>query len=463
MKKVASSSAVALAISLLSHSALADTGVNAGASTMSQNAVPSTYSLLPYVTVSTSPYVAQQSAYDASDIWSQQSTMNEDLFLLQYKQQVEHSLEKLHASINQRPILEISGAIEGVALQTFNSFTSNSGNGDINLNTAELDFNAMASRWATAFISIDYDSSPAETGNRVQNSRLYLKRGFATIGDLDVAPVYFTIGQMFLPFGRYSSNMVTTPVTLSLARVNDRAALIGYYHDGLYASAYVYPGIDANSTDTVFHSGGGNLGYKFKPTPKLAVNVGGGVISDMTDSQGIGNTGAGGNNTFPGFTNIDITNFQNISSNSYPFQHTVPGGDLHTEISYGAWSLAAEFISALRSFSDEDLTFNGHGATPKATHVELTRDLMFYNQTYTAGFSFGRTWESVGLNLPRNSYTGYLRTSFWKNTIEQVEFRHDQDYGTNDHSEAAVNFGDFTNNGTGKGRDMLLAQLGVYF
>lgn len=461
MKKIASSSTLALVAALASNLALAD-GPYTGAGTMSQNAPApsSSYTLMPYITVSTSPYVAQQTAYDASDIWSQQSSMNEDLFLLQYKQQLEHNLEKVNVSLNQRPILEISGAIEGMALQTFNSFTNDSGNGDINLNTAELDFNAMASRWATAFMSIEFDSAPPQTGNRVINSRLYLSRGFATIGNLDSEPFYFTIGQMYLPFGRYSSNMVTAPLTLSLARVNDRAALLGYYHDGVYASLYVYPGIDANATDTVFHAGGANLGYKFVPVSILNVNIGAGIISDMTDSQGIGNTGAAAPQ-FPGFTNIG--GIPNVGANQYPFGHTVPGADIHTELSYGTWSLAAEFLSATREFASQDLTFNGNGAEPKASHIELSHNFMIENYNVTAGLAYGRSWESVGLNLPQQSFIGYLRTSFWKNTIEALEFRHDQDYSSDDNSTAATNFGAFSNQGTGKGRDMLLAQLGVYF
>ena len=185
----------------------------------------------------------------------------------------------------------------------------------------------------------------------------------------------------------------------------------------------------------------------------------------MTDSQGIGNTGATAPR-FPGFTNIDNPF---LPQNQYPFEHTVPGADVHTEISYGPWSLAAEFLGAVTEFSAQDLTYNGDGADPKAMHIELSRTFPIVNQNYTAGVAYGHSWESVGLNLPQQSIIGYLRTSFWKNTIQQIEFRHDQDYSTDDSSTAAVNFGNedsggpFCNHGTGKSRDMLLAQLGVYF
>ena len=39
--------------------------------------------------------------------------MNEDLYILQYKQNLQDNLQKAGLSLNQRPILEISGAIVG--------------------------------------------------------------------------------------------------------------------------------------------------------------------------------------------------------------------------------------------------------------------------------------------------------------------------------------------------------------
>jgi len=453
MKKIAYCSVSALV--LTSQSVLAN--VPTGATAMSQNSVPTPYSFMPYITVSTSPYASMQTAYDASDIWSQQSTMNEDLYILLYKQQLQHSLQKANVSLENRPIVEISGAIEGSAIQIFNNFGGNQ-SGDINLSTAELDINAMASAWANAFMSFEYDSSPPQTGSRVTNSRLYLSRGFATIGDLDYSPFYFTIGQVYLPFGRYWSNMITTPLTTSLGRVNDRAAILGYYYRNFYAQAYAYPGVDENATDTVFHAGGGNVGYKINLTPDINWTLGGGFISDMTDSQGMNNTGVTAPK-FPGFTDIDNPEI----SNSYPFVHTVPGADIHSEFSFKRLSAAAEYITTTRKFADQDMTFNGEGAEPKAAHFEVSYSFPFYTKPSMVGVSYGHTWQALALNLPVDSYDAYVRTSWWKNTIEAIEYRHDNDYGTNDVAESAEEFGPFTNVGTGKGRDLVIAQLGVYF
>lgn len=462
MKKITAYSAVALGFSLVSGVALADT-VKAGATTMSSNPQTSSYNWMPYITVSTSPYIGMQTAYNASDIWSQQSTMNEDLYILQYKQTLQNRLQQAGVSLDQRPIIEISGAVVGSAVQTFSNFSNPQNSGDINLSTAEIDINAMASRWATGFMSLEYDSSPPQTGSRVTNSRLYLSRGFVTIGDLDRSPFYFTAGQVYLPFGRYYSYMITTPLTLSVARVNDRAAILGYSKNGLFVQGYVYPGIDANATDTIFHAGGLNAGYKMIFTPNLDLTFGGGVISDITDAQGMGYTGAN-NPQFPGFTSF------NGSSSTYPFVHTVPGADAHAEFDFWTNTFVAEFVGATRDFASQDLTFNGNGAHPQALHAELLHNFNIATYPSMVGVAYGHSWQALGLNLPENSYVGYFLTSIWKNTIEEIEFRHDTDYSSHDVA-TAVNDptgansldGSFTNNGTGKSRDMLTLQLGVYF
>ena len=191
-----------------------------------------------------------------------------------------------------------------------------------------------------------------QTGSAYDNSRLYLSRGFVTIGDLDRSPFYFTVGQMYLPFGRYYSYMITSPLTLSLARVNDRAAILGYSKNGLFVQGYLYPGIDANATDTVFHAGGLNAGYKMVFTPALDLTFGGGVISDITDAQGMGYTGASFPQ-FPGFTSFNTGG----SSSSYPFVHTVPGADAHAEFDFWSNTLVGEYVGATRQFDSQDLTY----------------------------------------------------------------------------------------------------------
>jgi hypothetical protein len=413
-------------------------------------------SIIPYITVATSPYFSQQTAFDASDIWSQQSTMNEDLFILKYRQGLEHGLNQNGTSLANRPIIELSGAVEAFASENVNNF-GNGTSGDINLNTAELDINAMVSTWANAYMSFEFDNSPPDIGSRVNNSRIYLSRGFVTIGNMDVTPVYLTVGQFYLPFGRYASYMITAPVTLTLGRINDRALLLGYYNQGLYASIYTFPGNNSRTNDSPFRQAGANLGYKFLLSPNGDNNItlGGGVVTDMTDSNGITSTG----NVSPEFPGFSTT----PAGSAYPLQHNVPGADIHSEFNWGPWSVVGEFISALREYSTEDMTFNNDGAAPKAGHLELWRTFKLGSQDWLAGAAYGHTWDSLAIALPQQSYDAYLRTSFWKNTVEEIEFRHDVDYSKKDFAISATEFGPYFNQGSGSTREIVLAQIGVYF
>ncbi len=160
--------------------------------------------------------------------------------------------------------------------------------GDVNVDKAEIDVNAMASRWAAAFMSLQFSDAPPITGSRVENSRVYLARGFLTIGNLNVTPFYFTLGQMYVPFGRYAGGMVTAPLTLSLFRTLVRAAVIGYSQHGMYAQLYGFRGNQVNGGHSPMKQGGLNLGFKHK-TGNGSFDFGAGVISSVTDSEGMQN------------------------------------------------------------------------------------------------------------------------------------------------------------------------------
>src|SRR3990170_2352658 len=95
---------------------------------------------------------------------------------------------------------------------------------DVDLSNAELDIIGETGPWVTSAIIATYDNErlTGSTNTRVSNSRLRIDRGFITIGQLNKCPLYLTIGQIFAPFGRYSSNMITTTPTRSLGLFKDR-------------------------------------------------------------------------------------------------------------------------------------------------------------------------------------------------------------------------------------------------
>lgn len=427
------------------------------------------------VTVTTSPYMGVRSAFDASDLLEQQSTWNEDLTLLQQRSKLATLFKKQGYDIN-RPIVEISGGVEGGALFSAGYSGQNS---SVFLGTAELDINAIASNWASAYFSLDFDSSPAETGSRVPNSRIYLRRGFLTLGNFNVTPIYFTIGQLYPPFGRYASAMITAPLTLSLARVLARAAILGLYTHGFYAQIYGYNGSQTTVNSVVFNQGGGNIGYKYSSN-SFGIDFGSGVISNIADSEGMQNNGIPQTSgVFSGFgqpgsivlvgllpnppSTFTVDNLNNL-------RNRVPAADAHVEASLGPITIIGEYIASIRRFNPADMTFNGVGGEPKAMHAEIDYLFHIHDRPVTIGAAYGKTWQAYAFNLPEQSIWAVLVTSIWKDTIESIEYRHDINYpeGTNaTGGTVSPPIGPVIQpivpTSNGGSRNIITAQLGVYF
>lgn len=242
------------------------------------------------ITVTTSPVMGLRTTASPADLLEQQPTMNEDLLLLQ---QQAAFIKHMHVRgvPFHRPVLVFSGGLEG-SLFSSSSFANTPGvnvlggtNNGVTLSHAEFDMHAIASSWASLFMSWEYDNAPAGLGVRQPNDRIYLRRGFLTIGNLNRFPVYFTIGQLYVPFGKYSSNMISTPVTESLARIRAQAAILGFSHAGFYAQVYGYAG-NMGGANPIFKQGGANAGYQHHFAKDKSVDVGAGYVSNIADSEG---------------------------------------------------------------------------------------------------------------------------------------------------------------------------------
>lgn len=392
------------------------------------------------LSVTTSPYLGLRSAFDASDLVSNISTMNEDLRLLQQRQTVTKAIIDAGESPSflDRPLMILSGNITAQA-SSEKPFQGPTANG-LDLTNAEFDVLSYVSSWATGLISMGYDNGPfpnvtlngiststaqlVGAGQRVANSRFFLKRGFLTIGDLAKFPFYFTAGQMYAPFGTYTTQLLDSTLPQSIGQTDERTALIGFYKDGLYGSGYIFNGetrsVNSDRTSTL-DNGGANLGLKHSFKDDVAINIGAGFLGNIADSLGLQLTNAPSG--FQGF---------GFSSTTEIIQHPVSATDLHAELDVKKLSLIGEFINSNKSFDPLDLSYNGSGARPAGLHVEGDYTFKIINWPSVFTLAYGRSWQALGLSLPRNSYIAMVTTSIWKDTIEAIEFRHDQNYSTSD-------------------------------
>ena len=369
------------------------------------------YTLGP--TVTTSPYLRLRSAYDASDLLVNYPTMNEDLRLLGQRQKVENAL-KDNVPSYYHPRLVLSGTVQGQVIYT-NPYNA-ANKADVDLSTVELDSLAEVGPWAFGFISLDYDNTATTGGSRIANSRVFLKRGFLTLGNLNRLPVYFSIGQMYVPFGQYSNYLIDDPITKVMGRTNQRAVNVGISRDGFYGQVYGFRG-DSKIERTI--QSGLNAGYTFTHTlqnnQSITTDFGAGMIRNMADSDGMQSTGG----TFGGFSTSSAT--ENL-------RHAVPALDLHGTVGIEEWTFIGEYIGATEEFDSQDLSYNGHGAKPQSMDAEAAYNTKIYDKPVTLAGDFGYSWDALALNLPEASYVGVFNISLFKDTIESLEYRHDVNY-----------------------------------
>ena len=72
-----------------------------------------------------------------------------------------------------------------------------------------------------------YENIPGTSPRRISNSRVFLDRGFIIIGNFNRSPIYGSLGQMYVPFGRYGSNMISLPLTYFIGKTKARAISVG--------------------------------------------------------------------------------------------------------------------------------------------------------------------------------------------------------------------------------------------
>lgn len=419
-----------------------------------------------FVTVTTTPFMSKKLAYGGGDLLYNATSMNEDLWLLQQKQSLENLLHQ-QGYDTDRPILQISGDLEGQAFWqngfglTNNSVgTTDSGNG-LALSNAEIDLNAIASSWATGFMALDYTNSPVSLGNREPIATLYVSRGFATIGNLNVSPIYFSIGLMNPPFGRYMTGMLSTPMTKSMGQILSPTAELGFgLNNGLNGSVFAYSGSQTTGGNFILEQGGANLGFKNTFDGSVgSYTLGAAWVSNIADSQGMQANGLPSSGTqFTGFGTPTAT-----SPNNNGLAHRVAGLNAHGKLGLGPVTFYAEYIGAMQAFANQDMTFNTGGATPQAAHGEIDYTLPFFAKKYgsSIGVAYDHAWEALALNLPEDSYSAFFSTSIWRNTGESLEYRHNTNYSANDFATGA---GGTTNIvGTGTDSNSVLAELDVYF
>lgn len=403
--------------------------------------------------VVSSPYLGDRPAFDGSDYIVNISSINRDIRLMQQRQKLYDTYKSIGYPIPPMPIISISGKVEPMAF--INSSFSGNSDADFNLGTSEVDVAAALNENVEGYIAVAYDNTPPEVGPRIDNSAFNLNMGFVNIGNLDKTPLYFTAGQLYVPFGRYSSSMISAPLTMVLARTKTRPFIFGYKSQGVSGPFLAGYGYRSDTTLGRSGVGGANLGYMLKHGDDIS-EFGVGYISSINDAGGMQNTGSPAGTTFGGFGSL---------LNGSELVRKTQALNAHANLSYGAVVFAAEWVGAIESFRQQDLSFNGRGARPQAGQLELGYTFRSFDRPSSVGAGYQWSNDALALNLPKQRVSAVYNISIWKDTVESIEYRHDIDYGIYDFANgaSAPGFQNFNTVGSGGSSDTVLAQIGVYF
>jgi len=373
--------------------------------------------------VTTSPTLGLRSAHHGMDLLVNFSSLNEDLRLLEQREkyQKQRGIPDL-----SRPLVELSGVLRGDV--EYEQKFSGSKTTDIDLVQAELDVFVEASRWVSGFMSITYDNglpsysvqsvNPGKGYNDLSWSNIYLKRGFITVGDLSQSPVYGSVGQMYVPFGKYSTWLVSSPLTKTLAKTSGRAIDIGYKGDNFVTTAFVMHG-DSKEVDNTSTSGstndhinawGGNAETNIKLSNDNKLTLGAGYTNNLADSEGV-------------LSVLEyVTAAAPVSSLSYNVQNLVPAYDAYAKLELGEdWVLNAEYIYATKDII-ADVPGGFNLGKPMAYHVELDHLAYLGPLPLAMGIGYGHT--NGFQYMPADSYQFAVSTYLWKDTVQSLEYRH---------------------------------------
>ncbi len=380
--------------------------------------------LVPPENVLVANYIGVEPRYDGSSLIVNNPGINNDVALLNLRKAEINAYQQAGQVYPDSTKVIFSGEIEGTSEYT-TPYNSTPAGTNFNLTDAEVDTFVEGNRWVSGFMTFAYNSGGNGEVNAVNNSEVQLGQGYITIGDFTTSPFYASLGQMYVPFGRYSNYMVSSLSTKTLGRIQTRALNVGYYSANTevapFAAVYAYQGaneIDGNpaSSDDV-EDYGANAGVNFAHGDYSAT-LGASYTSNIASSGGLQGDGSSGTGFAQNSTSEDLV-------------YRVPGIDMNAMFGYKDYTLLAEYVTATKEFAQSDLSYNGHGAQPKALDIQAAYSFVLWHPSYVA-VDYGQSWQALSIGVPAKNYGLVYSTAIWRNTALSLEWMHNIGYSNSD-------------------------------
>ena len=263
------------------------------------------------------------------------------------------------------------------------------------LATVELGFIGRVTDWASAHLTILYE----EGGD----DKVLIDDAHIIVGNTEKFPLYVNAGRQYVPFGHFTTNMISDPLTLEIAETQETALRLGFKARGAYGSVFAFNG-DTNEGggDSRIEQFGASAGYAFT-RQDFSIDVGMSYINSMGDSDGLS----------------EILKEDNLLEADY-----VGGFGAYAITAIGPISLIGEYITALDDFG------NLRDRQPMAFNIETGYSFPIYDRESTVAIAYQGTNDMIG-HLPESRILASFGIGIFEGTTLALEYTHDKDYSTN--------------------------------
>ena len=277
---------------------------------------------------------------------------------------------------------------------------------DIVLATVELGVEAAINDNVDASVVLFYEED---------DTPLELDVGVIDLHD-ESSPGSISLGQMYVPFGAFESNMISDPLTLEIGETRASTILFNYVRAGMSAGFYVFNGnFEEGADEDKANQFGLSLAYE-----NASFQAGVDYISALSDS----------------FVLTDhLANTAGVSS----LVNQVAGLSAHAAYHVdNSFSVIFEYVGALDKYDATEMVFNGVGAEPSAMNLEFAMPVA----DATVALAYQTTDEAIDLGLPETRIMLVYSKEVYDATSLAFEYARDSDYDVSDSGSAGSGTGE---------------------
>jgi len=312
--------------------------------------------------------------------------------------------------------ISIGGVVDVVAGRTNSDGWSGNTASDLVLDTFELGIEASAGNWVSGSILFLYEDA--------DDDNLNIDEAFITIANSEFTPFYAAAGRLYVPFGNFESNMISDPVTLTLAETREDVAQVGFEtEDGLYGSAYIFNGDGeeaksgySNVSSNKIDNYGINIGYVME-NDDFNLDVGMGYINNIGTSD----------------TLQDAIGDNGLCAGDGCMKDYVGGISLHAIATFGQFNLIGEYVSALDEFEANEISaVNGKKLAPKAWNIEGAYNFQIAGKDTIFALAYQETedmyFDTESTDFLESAWLASISVGIIDNTTLSAEWKHSEAY-----------------------------------